>query len=230
MAATHERGFRLESPAGAAALNMGLDESLLESAARRQRPVWRFYSWNSPAATFGYFQKYAEVSRLTDLRPLIRRPTGGGLVSHESDWTYSLVFPPQHSWHRRRAREVYEALHEWIRAAFECLGLTTNLSAAVPGSHRVECFSGPERADLVWHDRKIAGAAQRRNRLGLLIQGSVQPPPGARRDEWQRAIYRVGEETLGWSWEDFTADDLLLERAAELAEEKYSQAGYNARR
>src|SRR5438128_12609032 len=99
MAANHERGFRLESPAGPAALNMGLDESLLESAARWQRPVWRFYSWEAPAATFGYFQKYGEVSSLPNLRPLIRRPTGGGLVSHASHWTYTLVYPPQHPWH-----------------------------------------------------------------------------------------------------------------------------------
>jgi len=73
--------------------NMAMDEALLEAMPRFGQPVLRFYGWSEPAATFGYFQKFAEVERLTKLRPLIRRPTGGGLVPHDADWTYSLVFP-----------------------------------------------------------------------------------------------------------------------------------------
>ena len=40
------------------------------------------------------------------------------------------------------------------------------------------CFAGYEKFDVLWHGKKIAGAAQRRNKLGLLIQGSVQPIAG----------------------------------------------------
>jgi hypothetical protein len=36
------------------------------------------------------------------------------------------------------------------------------------------CFSRPVRADIFQHGRKIAGAAQRRTRQGLLHQGSLQ--------------------------------------------------------
>jgi len=39
-----------------AAFNMALDEALLESMPRLQKPVLRFYGWTEPAATFGYFQ------------------------------------------------------------------------------------------------------------------------------------------------------------------------------
>ena len=85
------------------AFNMALDEALLESMSRLGRPVLRFYGWTEPAATFGYFQKYADVERATHLRPLIRRPTGGGIVPHDADWTYSLVFPPGHEWHSLKA-------------------------------------------------------------------------------------------------------------------------------
>lgn len=83
----------LNSGAGSAALNMALDEALLEAMPRLGQPVLRFYSWIEPAASFGYFQKYADVGKATSLRPLVRRPTAGGVVPHDADWTYSLVFP-----------------------------------------------------------------------------------------------------------------------------------------
>ena len=68
----------INSGPGAADFNMALDEALLESVARLGAPVLRFYGWSQPAATFGYFQHFAEIERTTLLRPLIRRPTGGG--------------------------------------------------------------------------------------------------------------------------------------------------------
>ena len=79
-----------------AAFNMALDEALLGAMPRLQTPVLRFYGWTEPAATFGYFQKFSDVEQATQLRPLIRRPTGGGIVPHDADWTYSAAFPPGH--------------------------------------------------------------------------------------------------------------------------------------
>jgi len=108
--------------------NMALDEALLRAAPRLSQPVLRFYGWNKPAASFGYFQKYADVERLTHLRPLVRRPTGGGLVPHDADWTYSLAFPPSHFWYALCARESYRRIHEWIQSAFQILGLATELA------------------------------------------------------------------------------------------------------
>src|SRR4051812_44799911 len=110
--------LRWQSGPGRAAENMATDEVLLDKVAELGKPVLRLYSWSEPAATFGYFQKYAEVAEMTPLRPLIRRPTGGGLVPHEADWTYSLVFPPKDSWHSLKAVESYLRAHGWVQAAF----------------------------------------------------------------------------------------------------------------
>src|SRR5688500_8962107 len=107
-----ENWFLLRSGKCDSAWNMALDEALLTSAAQLQSPVLRFYGWTEPAATFGYFQKYSEVENWSSLRPLIRRPTGGGLVPHYKDWTYSLVFPPGHYWHEFQAGESYRRVHE----------------------------------------------------------------------------------------------------------------------
>ena len=109
---------------------MALDEALLEAVARLGKPVLRFYGWTEPAATFGYFQKYAEVERATRLRPLVRRPTGGGIVPHDADWTYSLAFPPGHEWHSLKAEESYRRVHEWIQRAFAKLNVATELAPA----------------------------------------------------------------------------------------------------
>jgi len=251
---------------------MALDEALLEAVARLGRPVLRFYGWTQPAATFGYFQKFAEVERATPLRPLIRRPTGGGIVPHDADWTYSLAFPPGHEWHALRAEDSYHRVHEWIQSAFAKLKIETKLAPArkksleaVSRSRREEahiensghsqrlltssptgqCFIGYEKLDVLWSGRKIAGAAQRRNRLGLLIQGSVQPstfrspdligaedgpPVSPARTDWQQAMCNVGHEKSGIEWLEFKPDEKLRQEADALARQKFSQPAYNRKR
>ncbi len=99
--------LRLHSGPGSAALNMALDAALLEAAPSLGKPVLRFYSWTERAASFGYFQKYAEVRQMTRLQPLVRRPTGGGLVPHDADWTYSITIPTGHAWYALSAVDSY---------------------------------------------------------------------------------------------------------------------------
>ena len=232
--------FLLHSGVGNAAMNMAFDEALLESMSRLGRPVLRFYGWTEPAATFGYFQKYAEVESATHLRPLIRRPTGGGIVPHDADWTYSLAFPPGHEWHSLKAEASYRRVHEWIQSAFGRLSVETKLaSAASPNSElrtpnsEISCFVGYETFDVLWHGKKIAGAAQRRNKLGLLIQGSVQSRGigiSIARTDWQKAMGDVGRVEFGVEWSDFAPDETLRERAEFLAKQKYSQPEYTGRR
>ena len=221
----------LESGRGNCAFNMALDEALLQGAARLGRPVLRFYSWTEPAASFGYFQRYAQVEQMTRLRPLVRRPTGGGLVPHDADWTYSLIFQPSDDWYSLRATESYRRVHEWIQAAFARLDLPTEVAPACSKTLPGQCFQGHERFDLLWRGRKIAGAAQRRTREGLLIQGSVQPRQlSLARADWEKAMCDAARDEQGANWCVFELDAPLAERARELARQKYSQAGYNQKR
>jgi lipoate-protein ligase A len=221
-----ETWFLIRSGPGAPAYNMALDEALLESVPRLGLPVLRFYSWTEPAATFGYLQNYSQAAALTRLRPLVRRPTGGGVVPHDADWTYSLVFPPQHYWHRLKAAESYRRLHEWMGTAFARLNVAATLAAESQKEIPGQCFAGPEKADLLWQGRKIAGAAQRRSRTGLLIQGSVQPPPALDRSVWESALCG----TMEVEWKPLPDGLLPEELARRLEREKYGLAAFNQKR
>src|SRR6266498_6151043 len=226
-----ETWLLLNSGPGPADFNMAMDETLLEIAAPRGKPVLRLYGWMDRAASFGYSQKFAEVSRLTLLRPLVRRPTGGGLVPHAADWTYSLVCPPGHWWYASRALESYQRVHEWIQNAFAKLGLATELSPCCRKELPGQCFVGAERSDVLWRGRKIAGAAQRRNRQGLLIQGSVQPPPVRLvKADWQKALCDAAHQRWNVGWRPLVPDIGLQRRTEDLVRRKYSRVEYNQRR
>jgi len=219
--------FLLQHGKQGAALNMAADEALLEAAPELGRPVLRFYGWLEAAASFGYSQKYSDIERWTALRPLVRRPTGGGLVPHDTDWTYSVAVPPGHVWYELKAVESYQRIHEWIRDAFARIGVPTTLSPDCKKDIPGQCFIGSEKFDVLWHGRKIAGAAQRRTRDGLLIQGSVQPPPiPLQREAWQSAMCAVAETT--WTPLEFGGN--LARLASDLVSTKYSRPEYNQKR
>ena len=214
-----------------AAFNMALDEALLEYVLQLGKPVLRFYGWTEPAATFGYFQKFSDVEGATPLRPLIRRPTGGGIVPHDADWTYSAIFPPGHEWHSLKAAESYRRVHDWLRLAFAELNVETELAPDCKKSFAGQCFAGHEQFDLLWGGKKIAGAAQRRNKSGLLIQGSVQPPAvAASRSDWERAMAAVAVTQFGVHWQTNMPDVKLLAVADRLVAQNYSQTDYNQKR
>jgi lipoate-protein ligase A len=223
--------YLLRSGPGDHAFNMALDEALLHASPRLGQPALRFYGWTEPAASFGYFQKYADIEKLTPLRPLVRRPTGGGLVPHDADWTYSLVFPPGDEWYSLTATNSYRRVHEWICAAFARLDVATELAPACSKALPGQCFQGHEMFDVLWRGQKIAGAAQRRTRDGLLIQGSVQPRRlSLARAEWQQVMCDVAGSGQGAQWMAFQPDPPLAEHAQALARQKYSQASYNRKR
>ncbi len=216
---------------GGAAYNMALDEALLEAMPRLRLPVLRFYGWTEPAASFGYFQHYRDVEALTLLRPLVRRPTGGGIVPHDADWTYSAAFPADHEWYATRAKESYHRMHEWVRVALLEVGIEGTLAPSARKSLPGQCFVGYEESDVLWKGQKIAGAAQRRTKAGLLIQGSVQPmAPDLSRTDWETAMLDAQSRLTGAKWVPVQPDAELRARTQQLEESKFSRTDYNEKR
>jgi lipoate-protein ligase A len=142
-----------------------------------------------------------------------------------------LAFPTGDAWYSLTATESYRRVHEWIQAAFAGLDLSTTLAPACSKSLPGQCFQGYEMFDVLWRGQKIAGAAQRRTRAGLLIQGSVQPRQlTLARADWQKAMCDEASAGHGAQWVAFNPDGPLAERAQALLRQKYSQAGYNQKR
>src|SRR6476661_2241308 len=96
----------------AAATNMAIDEALLERAVV---PTVRFYRWRSPALSFGYFGKLTDVAIHAAERDLVRRWTGGGIVFHGNDLTYSIVIPAQDPVFDQSSIAIYEKIHRTLR-------------------------------------------------------------------------------------------------------------------
>jgi lipoate-protein ligase A len=207
--------------ARAAALNMAVDEALLEIATS---PVLRFYRWRSPALSFGYFGSFADVAAQRAHREIVRRWTGGGVVPHGEDLTYSVIIPARHSFFARSSLEIYSELHNAIRQALTTNGVETTLANSVAPRVSEHCFANAVRADVLSDGRKIAGAAHRRCRAGLLHQGSIQLPdlPGKFSEDFARILCdRFERKTLAPE---------LIARANAIAQAKYATDEWLMRR
>jgi lipoate-protein ligase A len=138
---------------------MGLDEALLESVSRgTSPPVLRFYRWNPPAVSVGYFQGVKEEVDLEACKrlgvDLVRRISGGGAVFHHAELTYSIIMPLNHPLAGKTIFESYRILCPGIIRGLDLFGIPSQF---VPIN------------DIHTGNRKISGNAQTR-RMGCVLQ------------------------------------------------------------
>ncbi len=203
-----------------AAENMAIDEALFLTA---ENPVIRFYRWARPSISFGYFTAWDEVSNRYGQFDLVRRWTGGGIVEHGRDLTYSLVCPCPSRPGYPKTTDFYRLVHTAIATVFEGTGQPVEVAQSNEPSHSNACFEKAVRYDLKHEDAKIAGAAIRRNRRGLLLQGSIQRveiPP-----QFEVMLARQLCERL----DSDVITNRILEFASCIIKEKYGAAEWNRR-
>ncbi len=163
--------IELGGPAHGAAVNMAVDEVLLLHA---RHPILRVYGWACPAVTYGYFERWEPVAAGFPGREWIRRWTGGGVVPHGEDWTYSLIVPRTDRFAVVNAAESYRLIHEVLGEAMRAEGVQAGVTPEAAPKISQACFENAAQYDVLAGGHKIAGAAQRRSRFGMLHQGSVQ--------------------------------------------------------
>lgn len=218
---------------------MAADALMLFHYPRPGRTRFRHYGWEGRHATFGYAQKWSEVTfgRGADFDQFCRRPTGGGLVDHRNDWTYCLVVPPEHPLARSGlALDAYQRIHRAVVRALNAVGMPAALQPVPEGRrHKAEaCFAQAEPHDVVHpgNGRKIAGAAMKRNHEhGLLIQGSIDRGacPGALGADFHAAMVRAMAELTesapeATPWPEWPAE------AERRLREQYASEDWNRRR
>ena len=216
----------LLTPALSVFEQMALDEILAHAA--QQEPVLRFYHWtDGPAVTFGYSQFFGAVrAQVTAAQgPICRRPTGGGVVFHGADLTFSLVFE-----NALRPTEIYAQLHAAIERELAAAQLMQSMRqgavaaqayAPMQGSTANGCFANPVQDDLLSGGRKILGGAIRRFEHRVLYQGSLQCPQARTDVSFRRAIGTAVSSWWGEPLHTRPVPDELLKQARELAQTQY---------
>lgn len=195
---------------------MAVDQAWLEHGSA---PVLRVYTWDCSTVTLGYAQSLPRLQEALPEWPVVRRWTGGGVVLHEGDFTYSLIVPAVDAWAATSALESYRRIHGSLAAALHEHG---HRGCRLAGPEDVVdapfCFVAPAVHDVIRGAVKVAGAGQRRGKLGLLHQGSVQQVllQGEFWPFWAARLARTVEVT-------HLLPEAVGERARVLAELRYSR-------
>jgi lipoate-protein ligase A len=164
---------------GHPAWNLACDEALLRSG--DVRPVLRLYAWDPPALSLGYFQPaepFVSLARQAGAL-LVRRPTGGGAIHHDREFTFCLVATPGRDGYPLDIVTAYEQVHRSLQHALDGLGARLHFrgeGAPLSVSPRAAslCFEDTTSMDLLDEvGRKVVGSAQRRSVGRVLHHGSI---------------------------------------------------------
>jgi len=162
-----------------ALMNMAIDEALLKAQVEQKNtaPTLRFYTWCPAAISIGCLQKIPENFSLTKWQKLdldtIRRPTGGRIVLHKGDLTYSLVFAENSPAFPNGILPSYKKISQAIQYGLKLLGIFSQLCAQQNINRSPFCFSSAAKYEILVNGKKIMGNAQKREKGAVLQQGSI---------------------------------------------------------
>lgn len=163
--------------------NMAFDEALFQGySSGYSRPTLRVYSWKEPSFSLGYFQ---DAQKELDLNKcakegidFVRRITGGGIIFHDQEITYSLICSREDLKILDSVEGSFKKICSFLINFYTSLGLDAKF--AVEGSdirklgeHRAFCFASKEKYDIVIAKKKIGGNAQKRRKNIIFQHGSI---------------------------------------------------------
>ncbi len=166
--------------------NMAIDEAILIAHSERKAPpTVRFYGWNPPTLSIGYFQKAEDEVNFAGLKSrgigFVRRPTGGRAVLHDAELTYSLIVSEDYPGMSGSVTEAYRILSEGLLHGFRRLDLDARMVNLADEQEKMKyaaagsaaCFDSPSWYELVVEGKKVAGSAQVRQKGVVLQHGSI---------------------------------------------------------
>jgi lipoyl(octanoyl) transferase len=181
-----ERCFCVVDPPRSGIDNMRIDRALFRQVEKssQQTTFIRFYRWSVPTISLGKYQKVEESVDCAYCQragiPVVRRPTGGRAVFHDSELTYAVVSNSSRFFPLSSISQTYRLIAGGLQEGMWRLGIHTQLVAASPRGERSPssplkspCFVSPSRYELLCSGRKIVGSAQKRSRRAFLQHGSI---------------------------------------------------------
>ncbi len=192
----------IDTPKLCAKENMKFDKSLLEQG----EPSFRLYTWKENSFTLGRSQKQENIEKFGD--DWARRETGGGLLLHGCDVSYSITLPIE-LLENKSVKKSYEYLCSFLLHFYKQLGLHVEYAKDIniELSKSFFCQKGFEPYDMICNGKKIGGNAQRRTRTTILQHGSIP-------------LKKDTREYAGYSLEEFGVD-LSPQRAKDLLRQSF---------
>ncbi len=168
----------IESKASSARWNMAVDEALLRTFKEGDLPIFRLYEWEEPSLSIGRFSDPLEVLYWESVEKAgmayVRRMTGGGILVHGDDLSYTLIVPESFA-RKKGVKESYRHLCSFLLAFYRQFGLDADFAGerGCRVEHTDVCLAGKENYDIVIDGRKIGGNAQRHTHAAMLQHGTV---------------------------------------------------------
>ena len=159
---------------------MAVDDYLFQSTEKVAQTYIRFYRWKSPTVSLGYSQKIKEAVDvdfcLKNGIDIVRRITGGKLVLHHREVTYSICSSDKATF-TSKLIDSYRLISESLMRGLEIMGLRPCLSKNPPPITYVRgsfpCFSYPAQNEIEVDGKKIIGSAQKRVGSRFIQHGSI---------------------------------------------------------
>ncbi|MDR1942990.1 MAG: hypothetical protein LBQ04_02605 [Endomicrobium sp.] len=204
-----------------AVMNMSIDEMLFNE--HSAIPVLRIYYWDNSYTTIGYFQKANEVVA----KDFVRRFTGGLTVSHQHDVSYCFIASSKY-WNIYDQNETYKIIHSAIKKALEECGVYASMLEEKTDHADNICVNTFYINDLVFQGKKIVGSCLRRRGGKIIVQGSVHAHLETdATDLFSKLFAKNLAAAMNKDLTETTLDKADIEKALIIAEERYSNAGWN---
>jgi lipoyl(octanoyl) transferase len=161
---------------------MAIDETLYQMAHPDRPPVLRFYTWDRPTLSLGFFQKYKRVVSEPFIRhnniAVVRRITGGRAVLHDKEVTYAIAGPLTTKFSKQSLKETYSVIAQALNLGLQSLGIqeaffSREHATAAHESRLPQCFVAVSPYEISKDSRKIIGSAQKRSRDRFVQHGSI---------------------------------------------------------
>ena len=165
--------------------NTNIDKALFKAFENGSLPILRLYSWQK-SVTFGAGQNPSDYENLLKeyKNNFSKRITGGGVLFHGHDISYSLILPSTFI-DNRSVKETYELICSFILEFYSNLGLKASFAKDIKSivlSKSPFCQVGFEAYDIIVNGRKIGGNAQKRAKNVIFQHGSI-PIKSIKNDE-----------------------------------------------